>query len=213
MEIDRDLAPEVVRAARAFPAVLVTGPRPGRQDHAAARGLWGPVPTFSKTPTWSPASKPIRAASWTAGTAAGDPRRDPERGPGELLAYIRSRIDAAPRRKGQWLLTGSQEAPLDAGRVSESMAGRVAILQLLPFSTLRVNRVTPLTGGYPKSSRGRARAPCGSPRSLQTYLERDVRAVTAIRETWPRSAAFSAWWRRGPGADAQPIGTSRRRSA
>ncbi len=30
----------------------------------------------------------------------------------ELFAYVRARIDRAPERKGEWLLTGSQEAPL-----------------------------------------------------------------------------------------------------
>jgi predicted AAA+ superfamily ATPase len=51
----------------------------------------------------------------------------------ELLNYVRTLIDAKPRRMGQWLFTGSQEAPLMQG-ITESMAGRAAILQLLPFS-------------------------------------------------------------------------------
>ena len=45
--------------------------------------------------------------------------------------FVRARIDRQPRRTGQWLLTGSQEAPLMQG-VTESMAGRAAVLQLLP---------------------------------------------------------------------------------
>jgi uncharacterized protein len=44
----------------------------------------------------------------------------------ELFDYIRTRIDHSPRRMGQWLFTGSQEAPLMQG-VTESMAGRAAI--------------------------------------------------------------------------------------
>jgi hypothetical protein len=51
----------------------------------------------------------------------------------ELLSHVRTLIDAAPRRMGRWLLAGSHEAPLIQG-ISESMAGRAAILQLLPFS-------------------------------------------------------------------------------
>jgi predicted AAA+ superfamily ATPase len=46
----------------------------------------------------------------------------------ELLSYVRTLIDAAPRRMGRWLFTGSQEAPLMQG-ITESMAGRAAILQ------------------------------------------------------------------------------------
>jgi len=45
----------------------------------------------------------------------------------EVFAHVRSRIDARPRRAGQWLLAGSQEAPLIRG-VTESMAGRAAIM-------------------------------------------------------------------------------------
>lgn len=59
----------------------------------------------------------------------------------ELLAYVRTRIDQNPRRRSQWLFAGSQEAPLMQG-VSESMAGRAAILQLLPFSLAESARVS-----------------------------------------------------------------------
>lgn len=67
----------------------------------------------------------------------------------EILAHVRTRIDHHPRRCGQWLLTGSQEAPL-MRRVTESMAGRAAVLQLLPFSTRESPRVNLLRGGYPE---------------------------------------------------------------
>src|SRR5882762_1900470 len=52
---------------------------------------------------------------------------------GRIRDDPRTLIDSAPRRMGQWLFTGSQEAPLMLG-FTESMAGRAAILQLLPFS-------------------------------------------------------------------------------
>jgi len=99
----------------------------------------------------------------------------------ELLGYIRSRIDAAPKRKGQWLLTGSQEAPLMQG-VTESMAGRVAIFQLLPLSTLESSKVSLLRGGYPAVLDRPANADLWFRSYLQTYLERDVRTVTAIKD-------------------------------
>ena len=51
----------------------------------------------------------------------------------ELLSYIKLRIDAAPDRLGRWLLTGSQQFAL-MQQLGESLAGRVAILELLPFS-------------------------------------------------------------------------------
>jgi hypothetical protein len=51
----------------------------------------------------------------------------------ELLSYIKSAIDL-DRSPGRWLLTGSQSFSLMQG-VSQSLAGRVAVLTLLPFST------------------------------------------------------------------------------
>ena len=99
----------------------------------------------------------------------------------EVFAFVRSRIDGQPRRVGQWLLTGSQEAPLMQG-VSESMAGRAAVLQLYPLCVQETPRVTLLHGGYPEvvARPGSARLWFAS--YLQTYLERDVRAITAVRD-------------------------------
>jgi predicted AAA+ superfamily ATPase len=99
----------------------------------------------------------------------------------ELMNYVRARIDAAPGKKGQWLLTGSQEAPLMQG-VTESMAGRVAVLHLLPVSTAESPKVSLIRGGYPRVITRPASADLWFRSYVQTYLERDVRAVTAIRD-------------------------------
>lgn len=49
-----------------------------------------------------------------------------------LLSYLQVAIDE-DRRPGRWLLSGSQSLPLLQG-TSESLAGRVAVLTLLPLS-------------------------------------------------------------------------------
>ncbi|HTT24735.1 MAG TPA: ATP-binding protein, partial [Candidatus Sulfotelmatobacter sp.] len=99
----------------------------------------------------------------------------------ELLAYVRTVIDTGQRRMGQWLFTGSQEAPLMQG-ISESMAGRAAILQLLPFSLSETEKVNLLHGGFPEVlARPKARG-LWFASYLQTYLERDVRAITNVRD-------------------------------
>jgi uncharacterized protein len=67
----------------------------------------------------------------------------------EVFNFLRSRIDRHPRRTGQWILTGSQEAgPM--GNVTESMAGRAAVLQLWPMSIRETSKVSLLRGGYPE---------------------------------------------------------------
>jgi predicted AAA+ superfamily ATPase len=99
----------------------------------------------------------------------------------ELLNYIRSRIDRHPSRKGDWFLTGSQEAPLMKG-VTESMAGRAAVLQLLPLSYAEDKRVSWFHGGFPEVLARPRGSALWFQSYLQTYLERDVRALSAIRD-------------------------------
>jgi predicted AAA+ superfamily ATPase len=99
----------------------------------------------------------------------------------DLLPYVRSRIDQNPRQMGRWLFTGSQESALMQG-VTESMAGRAAVAQLLPFSIAETDRVSLFMGGFPEVlARPRSRELWfGS--YIQTYLERDVREVTSVRD-------------------------------
>jgi len=99
----------------------------------------------------------------------------------ELFAFVRTRIDAHPRRTGQWFLTGSHDAGLMRG-VSESMAGRAAILQLLPLSARETPKVSLLRGGYPEAVARPKAAALWFSSYVQTYLERDVRAITAVRD-------------------------------
>ncbi len=99
----------------------------------------------------------------------------------EILAYVRTRVDAAPRRAGQWILTGSQDAPLMQG-VTESLAGCAAVFQLLPLSTRETEKVSLLRGGFPEVLARPTAATVWFRSYVQTYLERDVRDVSAIRD-------------------------------
>ena len=51
----------------------------------------------------------------------------------DLLPYVKEKIDADRGEKGQYLITGSQNLSLYES-VSESLAGRAAVLRLLPLS-------------------------------------------------------------------------------
>ena len=59
----------------------------------------------------------------------------------DLLPYIKERIDAERAKTGRYLLTGSQNLLLSE-KVSESLAGRAAVLRLLPLSRLGGGRTT-----------------------------------------------------------------------
>jgi len=177
--IARAIRPTVLEAAQNFPAVVVTGPRRAGKTTLLRRLF----PRASYVVLEDPDIQ-ARARSDPRGMLDGlrlPALFDEIQNVPELFAYIRTRIDESPSMRGQWLFTGSQEAPLMQG-VSESMAGRAAILHLLPLSLAETDRVTLLAGGYPEAlARPKARDLWfGS--YIQTYLERDVRAIVNVRD-------------------------------
>jgi len=106
-----------------------------------------------------------------------------------LLSYLKIRIDARRDQPGQFLLTGSQQFSLMQG-VTESLAGRVAVLDLLPLS-MEEQPEFPLSslaaadrwirGAFPELI-ARPELDLGLWYSsyVQTYLERDVRALRQV---------------------------------
>lgn len=66
--------------------------------------------------------------------------------------------------------------------VTESMAGRAAVFRLLPLSRAESPKVSLFLGGYPEALSRPASAGVWFGSYLQTYLERDVRAVSSIRD-------------------------------
>lgn len=176
--VRRELEAQLVRAARAFPALVLTGPRRAGKT-VLLKSLFPDARYF------------LLEDPDVVGRLRADPQGflDAIAGPvildeiqhvPELFAYIRARIDAQPRRRGRFFLTGSQEAPLMQG-VSESMAGRAAILQLMPLSFRESAKASLIRGGYPEVLARPSASRLWFASYLQTYLERDVRAVTAVR--------------------------------
>jgi len=131
MLLPRTLSGLLGKAVQGFPAVLVTGPRQSGKttllrSHFAA--------THSYVSLEAPHVRE-RALADPVGFLGDHPPPvilDEIQHAPALLSYLQVAIDE-DRRPGRWLLSGSQSFPLLQGS-SESLAGRVAILTLLPLS-------------------------------------------------------------------------------
>lgn len=99
----------------------------------------------------------------------------------ELFAYVRSRVEAEPRKAGQWFLTGSQDFALMRD-VAETIAGRAAVFHMLPLSFAELGRWDLVRGGFPEVWARPRSAPLWFGSYLQTYFERDVRSLLNVRD-------------------------------
>ena len=177
--LPRELESVVTLAARNFPAVVLTGPRRAGKTWLLRHLLPKASYFLLEDPT---VVARLRADPHGFLDALKTPAiLDEVQNVPEVFALVRARIDRQPRRTGQWFLTGSQEAPLMHG-VTESMAGRAAVLQLRPLSTRESDKVNLLRGGYPEPVARPGAAHLWFSSYVQTYLERDVRAVTAVKD-------------------------------
>ncbi len=109
-----------------------------------------------------------------------------------LLSWIQTEVDER-QQMGRYVLTGSQNFALLA-HIGQSLAGRAALVQLLPLSLAELGAagrlpsddqaldVTLLRGGYPPLH-ARPVAPARWYADyVMSYLERDVRQITQVHD-------------------------------
>lgn len=106
-----------------------------------------------------------------------------------LFSYLQTRVDQ-DGRSGLFILTGSQQFHLLEG-ITQSLAGRVAMVPLLPFTLgelQAVNRAPDsvqellLSGLYPPIHDRRLEPGIWYGNYVATYIERDVRQMLNVRD-------------------------------
>ncbi len=204
--LPRTIEPTLRRAVRQFPVVVLTGPRQAGKT-TVLRRLFGSSHRYVSLD--DPGARLL---------AQRDPRLFLEENPPplfvdeiqyapNLLPLLKIRVEAERSRKGLFLLTGSQHFALMEG-VTESLAGRAAVLTLLPLSWAERARRPDAAPLFAAKVRPRVRGPRSPARELalawirggwpelvaserlesrfwyagylQTYLERDVRSLRQV---------------------------------
>jgi hypothetical protein len=197
--IARDIEPRLKSLAKQFPAIVLTGPRQSGKSTVCQK-------VFAHLPYATLESPDVRAF------ASEDPRGflkqfpkgavlDEIQNSPQITSYLQEIIDREPT-PGRWVLTGSHNLSVMKA-TSQSLAGRSAVVHLLPLSRDEVVgfsqhpktlNETLLTGGYPRILDRKLKPADWLASYVATYLERDVRSISNVGDltAFQRFAQLSA---------------------
>ncbi len=193
--VHRDIEKVLLGLSKQFPAIIVTGPRQSGKSTLIEK-------VFAKTHTYLSFDDLLVRQE-----AIFDPKFFLEKsGPRiiideiqyvpQILSYIKILIDKNRSRRGYFILTGSQQFSLMKD-IGDTLAGRVGIVELLPFSVSEKKRFLEgrrrfscsqdyfidacMVGSFPEITVYKNIEPrFWYSAYLQTYLERDVRSIYNI---------------------------------
>ena len=184
--VKRELAHIILQQSKKMPVIAITGPRQSGKT-TLAKSIF---PNYTYLNLEFP---DIRAR------ALDDPRLflqtnsdgivlDEIQHTPELFSYIHGIVDDN-KKPGQYILTGSHNFML-LEKISQSLAGRVSLFNLLPFSLSEINSVYPLPdnylptlfkGSYPRLYDQGLHPNEWYPSYIQSYIERDARQIVNIQ--------------------------------
>lgn len=129
--VTRTIESVIRKAIRTFPAVVLTGPRQSGKTTLLRHG-WGKTHRFLSLENTEVRNRALTDPVGFLRAAPPPLILDEIQYCPDLLSYVKTAIDD-DRRPGRWLISGSQVLAMMAN-VSQSLAGRTAVLSLLPFS-------------------------------------------------------------------------------
>lgn len=185
--IKRELKEELLQSAEGYPIVTITGPRQSGKTLLVRD-------TFSNFPYFNLEAPDFRLS------VSDDPRSflkqckngaiiDEIQNLPELLSYIQVIVDE-PTFTGKFILTGSNQFSL-LENINQSLAGRTAILKLLPFSFNELNKFKSkidsfenqaFYGSYPAIFDRNILPTTYYHNYLETYIQRDIRKIINIKD-------------------------------
>lgn len=185
--INRDAQIKLIELSKSFKAIAVIGPRQAGKTTLVKT-------TFPNKPYYSLENLDTRnfaiedprgfLASMPNGAILDEVQRVPH-----LFSYLQEILDNR-LEKGEFILTGSNNFLLQE-TISQSLAGRVAYLNLLPFTAneLKSGNLLPQTdeeilfnGFYPPIYDQNINPTDWMPNYIKTYIERDVRQIKNITD-------------------------------
>jgi predicted AAA+ superfamily ATPase len=185
--IPREAEATLRRLAEGYPVLAITGPRQSGKT-TLARAVFASHAYVSLENPEQREFAQTDPRTFLARHAEGVVIDEAQRCP-DLFAWLQGVIDEAPR-PGRFVLTGSSQFGLLSG-ISQSLAGRVALLNLLPFTSTELSGAGLLpasldealfTGSYPPIFDRRLEPGGWYGNYVQTYLERDVRQLINVRD-------------------------------
>ena len=181
----RDMKKKLLQLATKFPVVSVTGPRQSGKSTLIKSAF----PTYTYLSFEDPSTRELFQADPTSflkryshNVIFDEAQRAPE-----LFSYLQGMVDGRDE-PGSFIISGSQNFLLSKS-VSQSLAGRVGILRLLPLSHGEIVRGAQRSesawswayrGGYPRVIASDIDPLDFYPAYVETYLERDVRQELGV---------------------------------
>jgi len=184
--IEREITKELVNLSKKYPVVTITGPRQSGKTTLVKN-------TFPNKKYFNLEAPDINEL------AISDPRAflkmtennailDEIQNTPVLLSYIQGIVDEN-KKNGQFILTGSRQMELDE-QITQSLAGRTALLKLLPFSIKELEKLRKgfsldeflLYGFYPRIHDRKLNPTKAYSNYYETYIQRDLRQLINIKQ-------------------------------
>jgi len=184
--IDRSLSKKLMSMTKVFPVITLTGPRQSGKT-TLVRWLF---PNYeyinleNLNDLYAVQEDPLRflKAYSSKGLIVDETQKLPE-----LFSYLQGIVDES-KQMGKFILTGSQNFLL-LEKITQSLAGRVAVLHLMPFGLSELDQAghaqesldkTLFTGFYPVLHDRDIQPQDYYSSYIQTYIDRDVRSIKNI---------------------------------